>query len=337
VVTSSLHTSFTLPGLYRVINGIDVFDPKFNIVSPGADPNVFFPFTKKDQRVESALPEITDLVEGGARPDAVGELKDKSKPLLFAMSRLDRIKNVTGLVEMYAKNDKLREKANLLIAGGFIDPSLSQDEDEVKQIETMHALFKAHDLHDSVRWITMRTDKTQVGELYRFVADRNGAFVQPATFEAFGLTVIEAMATGLPTFATCYGGPLEIIENDISGYHIDPKRPQQTTGVLLDFLDKCESDPENWNRISNGAISRVESRYTWRLYANRMLTLSRIYGFWKYFTNIERAETRRYLELLYGLLYRNIAAQMTEAINGGANHVIGEDRADDPEPIRLAD
>ncbi|KAK8545273.1 hypothetical protein V6N12_026110 [Hibiscus sabdariffa] len=31
------HTAFTLPGLYRVVHGIDVFDPKFNIVSPGAD------------------------------------------------------------------------------------------------------------------------------------------------------------------------------------------------------------------------------------------------------------------------------------------------------------
>ena len=31
------HKAFTFPGLYRVVHGIDVFDPKFNIVSPGAD------------------------------------------------------------------------------------------------------------------------------------------------------------------------------------------------------------------------------------------------------------------------------------------------------------
>ena len=31
------HTAFTMPDLYRVVKGIDVFDPKFNIVSPGAD------------------------------------------------------------------------------------------------------------------------------------------------------------------------------------------------------------------------------------------------------------------------------------------------------------
>ena len=38
-----------------------------------------------------------------------------------------------------------------------------------------------------------------------------GAFVQPALYEAFGLTVIEAMTCGLPTFATSRGGPAEII------------------------------------------------------------------------------------------------------------------------------
>lgn len=29
------YKTFTLPGQYRVVEGIDVYDPKFNIVSPG--------------------------------------------------------------------------------------------------------------------------------------------------------------------------------------------------------------------------------------------------------------------------------------------------------------
>ena len=36
----------------------------------------------------------------------------------------------------------------------------------------------------------------------RYIADKHGAFVQPALYEAFGLTVVEAMTCGLPTFAT---------------------------------------------------------------------------------------------------------------------------------------
>ncbi len=56
-------------------------------------------------------------------------------------------------------------------------------------------------------------------------ADTRGAFVQPALYEAFGLTVIEAMTCGLPCFATNRGGPAEIIKNGISGYHIECAPP----------------------------------------------------------------------------------------------------------------
>jgi sucrose synthase len=30
------YKAFTLPGLYRVVYGIDVYSPQYNIVSPGA-------------------------------------------------------------------------------------------------------------------------------------------------------------------------------------------------------------------------------------------------------------------------------------------------------------
>ncbi|MFC1556038.1 hypothetical protein ACFL67_03040 [candidate division KSB1 bacterium] len=44
-----------------------------------------------------------------------------------------------------------------------------------------------------------------------------------------------------------------------------------------------------------------------KLYANRFMRLSRIYGFWKYVSNLEREETQRYLEMFYGLLFRKLA------------------------------
>ena len=49
--------------------------------------------------------------------------QDRNKPILFSMARLDRVKNLTGLAEMYAKNDRLRAACNLVIVGGIVDPS----------------------------------------------------------------------------------------------------------------------------------------------------------------------------------------------------------------------
>ncbi|MFC1750202.1 sucrose synthase [Pseudomonadota bacterium] len=305
------YAAFTMPELYRVVNGIDIYDPKFNIVSPGADAGVYFAYTDEKKRLKGLLPEIESLVYGAASDDTRGELQDRDKPLLFTMARLDNIKNITGLVEWYAGNERLRNAANLLVVGGYIDANKSEDQEERAQIERMHQLFDAHGLDGCARWLGVRLDKHFAGELYRHIADQSGAFVQPALFEAFGLTVIEAMTSGLPTFATCYGGPLEIIENGKSGYHIDPNHGEQAADIIAEFFEQCAQDRNKWLQISKGAIARVESRYTWKLYAERMMTLSRIYGFWKYVTDLERDESRRYLEMFYGLQFRPLAQTRT--------------------------
>ena len=241
-----------------------------------------------------------------------GLLDDQDKPLLFAMSRLDRIKNMAGLVEWYGQNAELRKMANLLIVGGRLRPEESNDRDEREQIERTHWLFDEHELEGDVRWVEMQTDKIKVGELYRFAADQRGAFVQPALFEAFGLTVVESMSSGLPTFAPRYGGPLEIIQNGKSGFHIDPTQGADASAKMLDFFTRCEKDPGVWDEISKAGIARVEERYNWRLYASTLLKLSRIYGFWRYISSLERDETRRYLEMFYGLLLRPLSKRVLE-------------------------
>jgi sucrose synthase len=297
------YQSFTMPGLCRVVNGIDVFDPRFNIVSPGADPNIYFPFRDSERRLRGLAPEMESLVFDAGRPDVRGSLEDPDKPLVFSMARLDRIKNLSGLVEWFGRSERLREAANLLLVTGAIHPDLSADDEERAQIVRVHELMNEYGLDTQMRWAT-NSDRVIGGELYRIVADRRGAFVQPALFEAFGLTVVESMVCGLPTFATCFGGPSEIIEHGVSGFHIDPNHGDRAADEIAGFFERCAEDPERWEEVSRAGIERVNRRYTWRLYAERLMTLSRIYGFWKYVTNLERAETRRYLEMLYALQFR---------------------------------
>lgn len=56
------HNAFTLPGLCRVVKGINVFDPKFNIAAPGADQSVYFPYSEKQRRLTKYHPEIEALL-----------------------------------------------------------------------------------------------------------------------------------------------------------------------------------------------------------------------------------------------------------------------------------
>jgi glycosyltransferase involved in cell wall biosynthesis len=107
-----------------------------------------------------------------------GHLDDRSKPTLFSMARLDRVKNITGLVEAFAKCAKLRELVNLVVVAGYNDVNKSKDREEIAEIEKMHELIKTHNLFGQFRWISAQTNRARNGELYRYIADTHGAFVQ---------------------------------------------------------------------------------------------------------------------------------------------------------------
>ncbi|KAG6518592.1 sucrose synthase 4-like isoform X2 [Zingiber officinale] len=310
------HIAFTLPDLYRVVHGIDVFDPKFNIVSPGADMAIYFPYSDKERRLISLHGSIEELLYNQEQCDThIGWLDDRSKPIIFSMARLDRVKNITGLVELFAKNAKLRELANLVVVAGFNDAKKSNDREEIQEIEKMHQLIANYNLFGQFRWISAQTNRAKNGELYRYIADSGGIFVQPAFYEAFGLTVVEAMTCGLPTFATRHGGPAEIIEHGVSGFHIDPYYPDQAATSMVDFFQSCKADSGNWKRISEGGLKRIQERYTWKIYSERLMTLAGVYGFWKYVSKLERRETRRYLEMFYILKFRDLAKTVPLAVD----------------------
>ncbi|KAK1549798.1 hypothetical protein Q3G72_008019 [Acer saccharum] len=301
------HTAFTMPGLYRVVHGIDVFDPKFNIVSPGADMSIYFPYTEEKRRLKSFHAEIEELLYSPVENEEhLCVLKDRNKPILFTMARLDRVKNLSGLVEWYGKNNKLRELVNLVVVGGDRRKE-SKDLEEQAEMKKMYNLIDQYNLNGQFRWISSQMNRVRNGELYRYICDTKGAFVQPALYEAFGLTVVEAMTCGLPTFATCKGGPAEIIVNGKSGFHIDPYHGDQAAETLVGFFEKCKEDPSHWDKISLGGLKRIEEKYTWKIYSERLLTLTGVYGFWKHVSNLDRLESRRYLEMFYALKYRKLA------------------------------
>ncbi|KAK3438584.1 hypothetical protein EUGRSUZ_C03201 [Eucalyptus grandis] len=308
------YTNFTLPGLYRVVHGINVFDPKFNIVSPGADMSIYFPYTEQKRRLKSFHPEIKELLFSDVEnKEHLCVLKDKNKPIIFTMARLDRVKNLTGLVEWYGKNPKLREVANLVVVGGDGRKD-SKDLEEQSEMKTMYDLIEKYKLNGQFRWISSQTNQVRNGELYRYICDTKGVFVQPAIYEAFGLTVVEAMTCGLPTFATCNGGPAEIIVHGKSGYHIDPYHGDQAAELLVEFFEKCKVDKSHWDKISKGAMQRIEEKYTWKIYSERLLNLTAVYGFWKHVTSLDRCESRRYLEMFHALVYRPLAQSVPPAV-----------------------
>ncbi|RRT67664.1 hypothetical protein BHE74_00039650 [Ensete ventricosum] len=69
------------------------------------------------------------------------------------------------------------------------------------------------------------------------------------------------MTCGLPTFATAYGGPAEIIVHGVSGFHIDPYQKDKAAEILVGFFEKCKEDSTHWDKISQGGLQRIYEKY----------------------------------------------------------------------------
>ena len=104
-------------------------------------------------------------------------LKDKKKPIIFSMARLDRVKNMTGLVEMYGKNERLKELANLVIVAGD-HGTPSKDREEQAEFKKMFEFIDKYKLEGHIRWISAQMNRVRNGELYRYICDTKGVFVQ---------------------------------------------------------------------------------------------------------------------------------------------------------------
>jgi len=300
---------FTMPGLLNVTNGINLFHPRFNVIPPGVATETFFPYTLRKKRASAGSKELEDILFFREDQDCLGSLARPELPPIFSIARLDRIKNLTGLVEAYGRNPELRKRANLIVIASVLDPERSRDGEEAAEIRKMHRILEEHDLHTSVRWIGKLLGKEATGEAYRLMADRQGIFVQPALFEAFGLTILEAMHSGLPVFVTKFGGPIEILEHSMSNFLINPTDQEAMTASLADFFANCADNPKYWQIISKAGIKRAQSNFTWELYCKKLTRLAKVHGFWRYSqAEHAKAQMTQYWNLLYHLFIKERSA-----------------------------
>jgi sucrose synthase len=240
------------------------------------------------------------LLEPEPGDGAVGRLDHPDRRPIFAMSRVDKVKNLSGLIELFGKSESLRELANLIIVSSLTDAAHSEDQEEIEQIHRMYELIDHYQLQGSLRWAGMRLGKAETGEVYRLMADRRGVFAQPALMETFGLTVIESMACGLPVVVTCFGGPGEIVVPGTSGEVMNPNDHEAFAGAL----EKVVTDAELWQRYAEGGIIRVREAFNWSRHAGKVLGLANVYSYWNYLDVMNRGALDQYIHTLFHTVYR---------------------------------
>lgn len=227
---------------------------RFAVIAPGVDTSRFSPPTGRGRR--TSCPWIDRFLD---RPGL---------PLVLALSRPAPKKNLPALVEAFARDPALREMANLAILAGSRD-DIASSEDAAREVYTELLLaIDRHDLWGSVA-IPKRHSPDDVPGAYRLAAARRGVFVNPALVEPFGLTLLEAAASGLPVVATSDGGPRDIVAQCRNGLLVDPT----DVDALAAALRRVLTDPARWRRWSRSGLRRVKTTYTWEGHAERYVGL----------------------------------------------------------------
>jgi len=76
--------------------------------------------------------------------------------------------------------------------------------------------------------------------------------------EPLGRVVLEGMLFAKPVIATAHGGPVEIIEDNISGILVKPSDP----AVLADKISQIFDNEDFRNSLCNAAVKRVDKKFS---------------------------------------------------------------------------
>ena len=93
-------------------------------------------------------------------------------------------------------------------------------------------------------------------------------YVHTGKEESFGLSVIEALAAGLPVVSVNEGGPCDTVQDGISGYLVEP-----SPVALGSAIEKLLADPERSRKMGAAGANYVDTHFKWQRGADTLLRL----------------------------------------------------------------
>ncbi|WP_237607695.1 HAD-IIB family hydrolase [Roseimaritima sediminicola] len=252
--TASMVVTSTNQEIQQQYELYDHYQPsRMEVIPPGVDLDSFSPRSADWQR-----PAFADELDRF--------LRDPDKPMILTMARPDERKNLEMLVDVYGQSEQLQEIANLVLIMGTRDDMSDLPRSQRQVIQNVLHKIDLYDLYGRVAYPKMHSP-SDVPDLYRQAVALRGVFINPALTEPFGLTLLEAGATGLPIVATNDGGPRDIIANCNNGLLIDPLDGDGIEKALLRVL----TEPEQWEEWSEAGIVGTRQHYSWSNHAKRYL------------------------------------------------------------------
>jgi glycosyltransferase involved in cell wall biosynthesis len=160
------------------------------------------------------------------------------RPVAISVARLSKEKDFPTLLRGIAKAlPQIPEFQLKLVGDGVERPRLEQ-------------LSRDLGLQQVVEFLGERSD---VPELLR----QAGLFVSSSKTEGVSLTLLEAMAVGLPVLTTTVGGNPEVVEDGVTGRLVEPLNPDAIAAGLVEMFRRRDE----WRDMGACGRQRVERNF----------------------------------------------------------------------------
>lgn len=164
---------------------------------------------------------------------------DKKLAILFVgqIKKIKGIDNLVKVLDFLYKEKKLHPK--LLITGKVTNP---KDENFFEEIKKLSQGLDVEFLGEVPHW--------EIEKIY----EKADIFILPSYSEALGMTIMEAMASGLPVVSSDVSGPRDLVEDGRTGFLVEPGNLKMLSERLIFLL----SDSELRKKMGQAGRQRIK-------------------------------------------------------------------------------
>jgi glycosyltransferase involved in cell wall biosynthesis len=202
------------------------------VIYNGIDPGRFHPLSEPDPTLRKRF--------GFSTEDFV----------IIYVGRLIGLKGVKVLLRAVSRMPR-RERLKVLIAG------------EGEERTALKGLTGELGLENAVIF----TGFVPHEEVPRYLSLARAAAFPSLADEAFGISICEAMACGVPAIGTTIGGIPEVIEDGQTGLLVKPRDEEALARALTSLLE----DEEKRRSLAERGRGRVNASFTWEKVTDRLL------------------------------------------------------------------
>lgn len=221
------------------------------------------PFVYRNNRVitvsESSKKEIitlrlaksdnVEIVHPGIANDKFYVSKKTAYPSFLCLGRLKPYKNIDIAIKAFAKVVASHPQAQLSIIG------------EGEMLDTLRNLVATLKIPENVTFYGKVSDQDKA-----ILLSQSWVFVQPSQLEGWGITVIEANASGTPVIASNVAGLRDSILDDLTGILVKPK----SIDAFARAMNDCVEDKLSRTAMSKAAFA-WSLNFNWELSAGKFL------------------------------------------------------------------